>query len=400
MTTAAIICEYNPFHNGHKHQIDLTRELTGADFIVCIMSGNYVQRGEPAILNKWARARSALMCGADLIIELPCLYATASADYFSAAAVDIINKLGVIDYLSFGSDSGDLELLSSIAQKRATQPEGFIDLMIKAQKAGLSYPKAIKHIYNDPDLKSNDILAVQYITALYKSNSLVKPVTIKRIGSQYSDTTINSTSPSAQSIRNYVRHNKDLDYLYSVMPNESVNILKEEFALGRAPVTFDSFSNIMMAILRSLAPEGISCLPHVSSGLEYKLFKNAVNSCDISELIDKTVSPMHTRSRIQRLCLSSMLGIKHNMLSKNPDLPYVRILGFRKRAIPILKLINDNCRVPVIMQVASGIKNLSDEGKSLISLEIKSTDIYVLGYHKSSYSIGGQDYTQRILIFP
>ena len=169
MTNCAIICEYNPFHNGHAHHIEETRRKTNCNYIISIMSGNYVQRGEPAIMDKWERTRAALKCGSDLVIELPFIYACSSAEYFANAAVDIINKTNVVDYLSFGSDSGDLDYLKNIAAKRINKKLDLTGEIAKAYKEGISYPKAMQLIYDEPELKSNDILGIRYLMALEKS---------------------------------------------------------------------------------------------------------------------------------------------------------------------------------------------------------------------------------------
>ena len=398
MTSCAIISEYNPFHNGHKYHIDKTKKKTNCDYIIAVMSGNFVQRGEPAIMDKWERTRTALQCGADLVVELPFLFACSSAEYFANAAVDIINKMKIVDYLSFGSDSGDIDFLKGIVAKRLETKVDLTDKIPKAYKEGVSYPKAMQMIYNEPHLKSNDILGIRYLTALEESRSSVTPITIKRKGSDYNDRKIKSDTPSAQAIRKCVEESKDFSILSNVMPEESKDILLNEINKGRAPIYLKSFEKQILMTLRTLKPEGIGQLPHITPGLEYRLFKNGMEHGNLNTVIDETVSKVFTRSRIQRLCVLALLGVKKDMLKRYIDVPYIRVLGFKKRAEPLLKNLNRSSIVPVIYRVKKDFNSLSESGKELLSLEAHATDIYVLGYPNSNFSQGGQEFSRKIII--
>lgn len=397
MITTAIISEYNPFHNGHKYHIDETRKSTGSDFLVSVMSGNFVQRGEPAIINKWARTEATLQCGADVVIELPCLYACSSAEYFAKGAVDIINNSGAIDFLSFGSDTGDLEALQEAVLRREENSINISSKIIDAYKSGLSYPKAMQEIYKEPAFNSNDILAIHYLNALKQSGSIVKPFTIKRKGSSYNDKKISNDCPSAQAIRKYVSESADYEKLYSIMPKDSADILVREIKEGRS-VKLSDFEKQILTILRSLNPSGISKLPHVTPGLDFRLYKNALEYSDIDSLTDNTISPSFTRTRIQRLCIAALLDIKSSFLSQNIHVPYIRILGFKERAIPLIEKIKANSNVPVILRPKKDYDNLTPRGKEIFDLETRATDIYVLGYKNNIYSKGRQDYTNRLII--
>ncbi len=398
MTICAIICEYNPFHNGHAHHIEETRRITNCDYIISIMSGNYVQRGEPAIMDKWERTRAALKCGSDLVIELPFIYACSSAEYFANAAVDIINKTNVVDFLSFGSDSGDIDFLKNITIKRMNKNIDLTGEISRAYKEGISYPKAMQLIYDEPEMKSNDILGIRYLMALEKSKSSVEPVTIKRKGSEYKDKTITSETPSATAIRKHITDSKDFNLLSKVMPKESLHVLMEEIEKGRAPVTLKSFEKQILSTIRTLKPKGIADKPHITSGLEYRLYQNAMEFSNIDEVIDATISKVFTRTRIQRLLIHALLGVTKEMHASYMDVPYVRVLGFKKRAEPLLKKINRSRKVPVIYRAKKDYENLTDRGKALFELEALSTDIYVLGYPNSMYSGGGQEFSRKIII--
>ncbi|MBQ9863415.1 MAG: nucleotidyltransferase family protein, partial [Lachnospiraceae bacterium] len=195
MTIAAVICEYNPFHNGHKYQLDMIRKKLNADYIICIMSGDYVQRGEPAIFSKEIRTRWALENGADLVLQLPIAYATGSADLFATGAVSILNRLNCVDYLCFGSECGDIDTLCICAEKLLTEGQVGSEGIRALMKQGNTFAKSRYLLFPEFEMLlqySNNVLALEYIMALMRTNSSIKPYTIKREGEDYDDATINS----------------------------------------------------------------------------------------------------------------------------------------------------------------------------------------------------------------
>lgn len=214
MKVAGVIAEYNPFHEGHKYHIEKTKEITGADYVIVVMSGNFTQRGVPAIINKYTRAKQALKNGADLVIELPACFSTASAEYFAHAGVSILHKLGVVDYLSFGSEEGDIEKLKEIASFLSCEPDTYKKELQFYLKEGYSFPqargKALYKYFPDLDLnflaKPNNILGIEYCRALLTFHSSIKPITIPRISNQYHDSklSLDSTISSASAIRNEI----------------------------------------------------------------------------------------------------------------------------------------------------------------------------------------------------
>ncbi|WP_455718849.1 tRNA(Met) cytidine acetate ligase, partial [Anaerosporobacter sp.] len=215
MQVVGLITEYNPFHNGHAYHIQKAKEITNADYVIVIMSGNYVQRGTPAIIDKYSRTLMALNNGADIVIELPVIYATASAETFAAGAIRILHDLGIVNSICFGSECGDLTLLSSIAKALCIESEEFRDTLLKYLRQGLSYPMARKHAllntielsnYTNQQIEqviesSNNILGVEYLKALYRLSSNIVPYTILREGSGYNDLTLDTTFSSASALR-------------------------------------------------------------------------------------------------------------------------------------------------------------------------------------------------------
>lgn len=285
LTAAAVICEYNPFHNGHKYLIDAARSVCPEAFIVAVMSGNFVQRGEPAIVDKWTRCRAALCCGADIVVELPSVYAASSAQFFAEAAVSIINRLGIVEKLVFGSESGDINALVNAAELKARPSKEFDAAFKAALGAGLAYPAAMQAAIGGNTFLSNDILAVEYIKALICSGSKTVPVAVKRTGNtMHTDSSLLDRSPdsscgqisddkfpgltSAGSIRafiagvfgsapqniieNFSPQNPYTALLNNVlrkyMPFQSADIFAERLTAQGGPVTLSAFEQFIFAV--------------------------------------------------------------------------------------------------------------------------------------------------------
>ncbi|MCF0149353.1 MAG: nucleotidyltransferase, partial [Clostridium sp.] len=247
MNITGIITEYNPFHNGHLYHLNTAKKATNCDAVVCIMSGNFVQRGEPAIIDKWKRAEMALLNGVDLIIELPAFYAVSSAEFFAKGAVNILDRLGVVDNIFFGSECGDIDLLYKIARILTNEPKE-LKLKIKENlKSGITYAKArekaLINILNEDSLNevllnSNNILGIEYIKAILKSNSNITPLTMKREGSKYNDKELNTIFSSATSIRENIKNGFNLNSLENYIPSPSLDMLKS-LANNNYPFVFE-----------------------------------------------------------------------------------------------------------------------------------------------------------------
>ena len=375
MKTVGIICEYNPFHNGHKKQIDAIRREFGADCtIVCLMSGNFVQRGAPAIFHKSLRAQAALLSGADLVLELPITYALSSAEGFAAGGVKILS--GFCDILCFGAETGDSNSLISAA-KALLSPE-FKDALREHLDKGLSFPAAraaaLKE-HSDLLQRPNDILAVEYCKAILSQKSSLQPFPIARQG-DYHDTTADLENPSATSIRSLLQNGADWrDYV----PEDAYTIFQNAPTYSLA-----AGERAILSKLRCMTDAEFEALPYGSEGL-WRKFMHACRSCDsIENIIAATKSKRYTRTRIDRMLMCAYLGITKETLEQSA--PYTRVLA-----------LNDQGRIALKQARLSGtfphVGEATDD--PYWTLEQRGSDLYSLFCTKSP-SPAGQEARQRI----
>ncbi len=311
LTTVGIICEYNPFHNGHLYQIKKVREIFGENCgIIAVMSGSFVQRGEVAIMDKWSRTKVAILAGGvNVVIELPALYATASAEFFATGAIACIEATGVCDYLVFGSETSDIESLKKIAKVLSAEPDEYKILLKDNLSLGLSYPAAVIQAlssYNsslNPESilsGSNNILAVEYIKAIYRNkDSTLKPFAIKRSGQNYLDSTIPEANilRSASSIRAQLKSkeisaSKILISLCNSMPEKSLSLLFENYNSGKCILTQEVFSGYVITNLLSTGREIISGLPGMGEGLGNRLVQFATKSGSKETLLEDLIEKL------------------------------------------------------------------------------------------------------------
>lgn len=332
-----IICEFNPFHNGHKYLIDTVKKES--DGVVCVMSGNFAQRGEFTVYDKFTRARTALENGADLILELPCAYSLMSAPGFAMRAVEIIEASGVVNELAFGAECPDINALYNTAEKIKK-----LDLQIKENLSkGLSYPAARKAAVGDDILDSpNNILAIEYIL-----HTKLPCRAVKRIGKGH-DTDDEQFSSSA------IRKRLDKNDICTVKNCQSA----------------------VLAKLRTMTAEDLLKIDDVSEGLENRIIDAVRKSVCIDELYDRIKTKRYTHSRIRRIIMRAYLGITKDY---SFNAPYIRILGFNERGREIASAMKKKALLPVITRY-SDIKDLPPEGKKLFDLECRCTDLYNLGY--------------------
>lgn len=397
MKVAAIIAEYNPLHNGHAYQIEQTKRETGADYVIAFMSGNFVQRGAPALLDKYTRTKMALCCGADAVIELPTLYAASSAEYFAQGAVTLMNHLGVVDLLSFGSESGDLSSLTEAAGILLSgEPEGLTQLL----KKGLSYPAARTQSFSSlfGDLQNllafpNNILGIEYCKALFASHSQIRPYTIARKGNGYHNLSLQPGSedfPSASSIRaflsrevsgNAAKKPDPLMSLHKQMPKEAFALLCD--AVKRKAYLFeDDFSALLYYQLLKEADSGYSDFLDCSGSLSDKIAKNLCSYQGYEAFCMQLKSKDLTYTRISRMLLHILLGIKTPSCFQEPyssrklPVPYARLLGFRKSAAPLLSAIKASSSIPLLSKMAAAKELLSEEGLAFFQAEVRYASLY------------------------
>ncbi|OQB15674.1 MAG: hypothetical protein BWY15_00387 [Firmicutes bacterium ADurb.Bin193] len=383
MRITGIVAEYNPFHNGHAYQIASARELCGADYIVCVMSGSFVQRGGPAICNKWARAKASLMGGADLVIELPVVYSAQSAEYFAMGAVELLNAVGA-DFISFGAEDDDTESLTAAARLLISEPKEFKDLLSDALDRGDSFPKAraaaAKELGVGGVLSSpNNILGVEYIKAMLKTSSKMVAVPVKRKGSQH------DKAGSASYIRGV-----GIDFAREYMPDFSYNIVKEEEGAGRAPVDIGAVESAIVSRIRLASTEWLAGISGVAEGLENRLKKGALLYPTIDAITDYVKTKRYTHSRIRRIMVNILLGIRADDIGKSPE--YIRVLGMNERGMTVLKKIKKQGTLPVITKTANAPES------RMMNLDLASTDIYSLMYPAVSERRGGLDMTTSPVI--
>ncbi len=376
MKISGIICEYNPFHNGHLYHIEQTRRH-GATHIVAIMSGNFVQRGDVAIINKFERAKTAVRCGCDLVIELPVAYCLSAAETYAKGAMYLLKGLGCVEELSFGSECGDLGLLSEAA--KATYACAKMPQLEDLMKRGNSYPKALQilirqnfgdeigMLFNSP----NNTLAIEYLKAMIAVNLKIQPFTVKRQTEHDSSYTVDNIA-SASLIRQLMEdHSADFDEL---VPDASSDMLAACAATGLT-AHFDYLERILLYKLRSASPEEIAALPEVGQGLENKIL-SARNETSLESMLMSIKSKRYPMARIRRILLDLLIGIRPED-SENPP-PYGRILALNERGRDILNAAKE---AGTTLPYATSLSKLAELGgvcKQCSDLEARATSVYGL----------------------
>ena len=403
-----IIAEYNPFHNGHLYHIAKSKEETGSQYVIAVISGNFVQRGNTSIVNKWIKARMALLNGVDLVIELPTIYSISSAENFAEGAIKILNSLGVVDTLSFGMEAKDVSTLNNIANVLYTEPKEYITMLSHELKKGNSFPKARENAlmmylndikrYANVMAGSNNILGIEYLKAMKKTKSIITPVGIKREKVLYNDKYIVDEFASATAIRKMLM-TKELNDISKVMPRSSYLQLGEELKLGHYVIDISRFEKEIIYTLRKMSVEKIANTPDVSEGLENSI-KNAADSCNtLTELINIVKTKRFTQTRIQRILLYSLLGItKKQMEISKKVTPYVRVLGFNNKGKELIsEMMRLNPKLNVVTSVKKYIDTVANKNlKEMLETDILATNVYTLGYYSDSYA--NLDYTNKIEI--
>ncbi len=392
MRLCGIISEYNPFHLGHEEHIRLTRIKTGADIIICVMSGNFVQRGEPAVFDKWARTECALKCGADAVIELPLLFAIQSAEGFAAGGVSLLNKIGA-QTISFGCETDDIIILESIADKLCSETEGFKKSLKTHLSKGISYPHArMKAAFPDAPSETsmpNSILGVEYIKAIKKKGFKIQPYAIKRVGQGYHSDNIEKPLPSATAIRKAFADGKP-DFAFSAMPDVCSAYLKSLISSGLVPVSPECFDRELFFIIRRGGAEYLKSLHDVSEGLENRIYEASKLCGTREELITKVKTKRYTYTRISRILLYALLGITKGMISERNrnDIDHIRILGVKNA--DVLSELSRKSSVPIITgSVASS---------PYPSFDVHMSDVYALTQNKEPFRSTARDFTEGLII--
>lgn len=399
-----IIAEYNPFHNGHLYHLEKSKQLTGCNSTIAIISGNFTQRGSTSLVDKWKKTKMALLNGIDLVIELPTLYSISSAENFADGSIKILNSLGVVDFLSFGAETVDINLLNNISNILYDEPETYKTLLSNELKKGLSFPKARENallacVDNSNDYLNilsspNNILAIEYLKALRRYNSNINPVSIIRYKSQYNSKSFSDNIASATSIRELVK-NDNFGEIKGLVPESTYSILLESIKNKHIVLDLNIFEKEIIYVLRKMSIEEISELPDVFEGLEFNI-KNAVNSCNtIDELIKRIKSKRYTYTRIQRILLYALLGITKNdmEISKNV-LPYIRVLGFNENGKKLISEISKrNPELKIVTSVKKFVDTNIDKNLEIIlNKDILATNVYTI-----NFDIGNLDFIKHLV---
>ena len=416
MKTLAIIAEYNPFHNGHLYQLNTAMEITKADYSIAIMSGNFLQRGEVAMWDKYTRGRMCVSSGIDLVIELPFAYATGSAMDFARGAVSILNSLNSVDYLCFGAENPDLSLFDRVADIILQEPDEYKLQLKESLSLGMSFPaarqKALSSYLDSAELshfisQPNNILGIEYICALKRLNSTIKPIIIERHSAGYHDTSLNRHISSATAIRQALTNNissASPDLIAQDIPETTLRLI-QELHMQSGPVFTEDLTPFLQAALISSSDFSNTC--DINRDLSNKLSKACINS-SYNEFIDLLTSKDYTATRVRRGIIHLLLGytnydrdtfIRHGMSL------YANILAFKKDSSKLIKALSNTSSIPVITKKAdfddyfNEYDNIDlDVAHRLWELDTKATRLYnCLIYNRYNHK-NTNDFTTKIPI--
>jgi predicted nucleotidyltransferase len=414
MKAVGVIVEYNPFHNGHKWHLNEAKKISGCPFVIGVMSGNFVQRGEPAIFDKWKRAEMAIRGGVDLIIELPAVFAVRSAQYFAAGGIRLLNSLGVVSHICFGAEDADLSILKKIAT--ATDDIKVINDMQLNLKSGKNYAaalgQALEKFYSiSPDIitASNNILAIEYLRAIEKFAPAQIPIAVTRQQSKYNDTTITTAFASATAIRQALIDTMMItEELKLALPSTTLHLLENILENKCGPVTLSTLSNIILAQLRITDLKKLEQLPTVSEGLHYKLRDCSLLAANTEQLISLLKSKRYTYTRLQRILIHALLGTTQAALANFDEQGplYARVLAFNRNGRILLKQMAHQSMIPSITKTTHYLSSKQRDMDNLtplqqmLSVDTLSSDIYSLGMPPSNWTAGGWDFRYPPLYIP
>ncbi|MCH5191913.1 MAG: nucleotidyltransferase family protein [Oscillospiraceae bacterium] len=380
MSVIGIVCEFNPFHNGHKYLIDSVKK--DGDIIVAVMSGNFVQRGEPALFPKEYRIKSALECGADIVLELPFIYATASAEIFAEVAVTILDAFGC-EKIAFGAENADIEAVKTTANILSN--DVFSASVAKKLKTGISYPAArqaafLEYGVNFDISAPNNILGVEYVKAINKMKSEIIPVAVKRLGAGYNDMEATDGFASASYLRKLIFENCD----FSEFVPSTVGKIYADALKNGSYVSFEKYNTAMLSVLRQNVYSDLSHIANMAEGLENRIKSAVKKNITVQAIYDTAKTKRFTHSRIRRTVLAACFGITAEDLKIS--VPYCRLTGFRTEKNDELGLLASKCKIPFAVR-SSDIKNIgSFDVDRVFEFENKSTDFYNLILHNSQIS--------------
>lgn len=398
MKICGIISEYNPFHTGHAHQIAQTRTRLGEDCaIVCVMSGNFVQRGEPAVFAKHARAEAAVRGGADLVLELPLPWALSSAEGFARGGVGMLGALGCVTHISFGSECGELERLRAAAEVLLDprmdelireELQGGAPYAAARQRAAERLAGAQLRELSEP----NNLLGVEYLKALIQQDLDITPITVQRAGAAHDGSGDAGGHPSAAQLRDALRRGESIR---EKIPPEAYAVFERELEQGRGPVGPEALEMALLSRLRFLKPENFAALPGASEGVENLLFRAAQTEPTLDAVVSAAKSRRYALSRLRRMTMCAALGVTASDSDGRP--PYLRVLAANSRGTEVLRAAAATAYVPVLTRPAD-VKNLDDRARRTFDLEAAATDLFTLGFSAEDERRGGRDWRSSPMI--
>ena len=396
MKVNGIVAEYNPFHNGHAYQMQHAKEATGADYTIVVMSGNFMQRGAPALLDKFTRAKMALECGADLVLELPICYAASSAEFFAKGSVALFDKLGVTTNLCFGSECGNAAKLQRAAKAllRADFPDALREELAKGLSFAAARESAARALIGEDAAvlrEPNDILGVEYCKALLQSGSTIAPLAILRKVVGHNGGAAKGFA-SASHIRELLTNGEDAS---AYLTAESAAIYARECAAGRAPVTMQNAERAVLSRLRAMCKEDFARYDSGNEGLYRRFYDAARTAASVDELLSAVKTKRYAYARLRRMLLAAYLDV--TAADVPPEVPYLRVLACNERGRKLLKTIKKTGNAPVLTKSAD-VRALSEEAQKLFALTARAADQYVLAYPELRAARGGSAWTEGPVI--
>ncbi|GGG81128.1 nucleotidyltransferase [Paenibacillus radicis (ex Gao et al. 2016)] len=392
MRTVGLIVEYNPFHNGHQYHLQQSRKITGADSVVAVMSGNFLQRGEPAVMDKWARTEAALRGGCDLVIELPAAYATQAAEWFAYGAVALLEATGVVDAFCFGTESGELDALREAARVVAHEPPAFKALLKEELASGSAYPSAystaisayLAHIGREeaavfPFAQPNHTLGLHYLIALERLQGRMEPYTIRREKSDYNQTDVTDHAiASATAIRKLLLDKRELAGSRPYVPASTYSVMEQEWAASRSPVSWETFSPALFHSIVTRSPAQLGELREIAEGLEHRIAAAMPKLADsgVESLLEALKTKRYTRTKLQRALLSILLGHRKEDFTADKlasGVQYIRVLGFTGKGKELLRRMRTHAALPVLLSASK-----AQEPYHYLQLDIQASAAYML----------------------
>ena len=404
MRVLGIVCEYNPFHNGHAYQIRKAREESGADALVCVMSGHYTQRGEPAIVDKWTRARMAILNGADLVMEMPSLYAMSGAESFAAAGIKLLLAAGM-DVLSFGCETEKTNVLYDLAALFDQEPAVFRQELQQFLRVGESYSvsrmkAAGRYIAQAEEIlkQPGSILGIEYLKALRREGRKDFPVVmVRRLGAAHKDEWSDGAGASASGIRGALRQGR---ILREAMPLQIAEICEKIYESGAYCMGDTLLKEILYWRLTEWTPDQIRQAPEIGEGLEYRILKMTEGDRSWESLIESLVCKRYPASRIRRGLMNLCLGISQENRERarwEEGPGYLRILGIGPRGTELLRRIRRESSLPLVTQLHRQIKDLSESAAYTLEEEVRLTDIYTRFLVNPNFRERGWEYRKEIV---